>query len=498
MSDTRSAAGMQFPLGEDGRRSSLGVNRDIWADAVAEVDPALSQRIRDNDSWRKDYVGLVKEVTEAGGRSSQDAVRIAEAGLDAARRHLTYVRDGQDLPVGTATTQPPSRTLETETVRGTAQPVDGLAIPYLGQDLRGDALRRRLAAWVAAGVIEPSAATALNAVIDNPDWLRLEGHRVVVLGAGAQTSPLPVLTSWGVEALALDLPREALWRKVIGSTQRRAGTVHLPVRPGPGDAATRAGADLIAEVPEILTWLSHYTDKPLVFGFYVYADGPLHVQATLAADAILQALTGAGHDVVPAFAGTPTDCYLVPEDVVEDSNSRRRRRRSRALDLAVRGVSAGHLYRPAYDGLLSSQDGLQVGVADAIVTQQGPNYALAKRLQRWRSIAAWDKGTPASFNVAPPAWTVSVTKNRLMAAGYHGAHFAGLEVFSPETMRALMTALMVHDLHVPQPAAHPELRVSADAVHGGYWRVPHDIRSTLLLTAALGLPKAFSPAVKAR
>jgi hypothetical protein len=65
-------------------------------------------------------------------------------------------------------------------------------------------------------------------------------------------------------------------------------------------------------------------------------------------------------------------------------------------------------------------------------------------------------------------------------------------------MRTLMTALLVHDLHVPPRHEHPELTITRNGVHGGYWRVPHDIRSTLLYTAAVGLPRAFMPRVRFR
>src|SRR3954465_16046878 len=132
-------------------------------------------------------------------------------------------------------------------------------------------------------------------------------------------------------------------------------------------------------------------------------------------------------------------------------------------------------------------------VADALVGEQGPNYALAKRLQRWRAIEAWERGRTASFNVAPPTWTVSVTKNRFLAAGYHGAKYVGMEVFQPETMRTVMAALLVHDLHNPPTDPHPALRNATAARHGGYWRRPYEIRSTLMYTAILGMPRAYAP-----
>jgi len=516
-------AGVQFPTDDEGRRSSLRVNQAIWADAAeavgadaALVGHTLAERIRADPAWRKHYLGYVHELTVAGGSAASVAQAIAARGLASARSRLVYVRDGEELPLESAAALTPSYALETRTVVGEAEPAGELLVPYLGQQLRGDALRRRLAVWVAHGVIEPSAASAVERVLANPDWLRLEGRRIVVVGAGAQTSPLPVLASWGADVVAVDLPGERVWRRILDTAHSGAGRVHVPMPAGESasaDIATRAGVDVIDGVPELLGWLGGLAELPLVLGFYVYADGPLHVQATVAADLVGSALRDSGAVVAPAFAGTPSDCYLVPMDAVEDSNRRRRVRPRRAFELAVRGVTAGRFYNPAYTELVEGEDGESMGVADALVSQQGPNYALAKRLQRWRAIDSWRVGEQASFNVAPPAWTTSVTKNRLLAAGYHGAHFAGLEVFSPETMQTLMTALLVHDLHVPGPPedsgdpghvghvehpGHPELAVARAGVHGGYWRVPHDINSTLIYSAVRGAPRAFGPRLRAR
>ncbi len=496
-------AGVQFPTDDAGRRSSLSVNQQVWADAAEPVEPALAARIRESDAWRKDYLPFVHELTVASGRSADAARAIAAAGLAAAQARLVYARDGTDLALDAAAALPARTRLETETIRGEGEPARELVVPYLGQELRGDALRRRLAVWVAHGVIEPSAAAALERVLANPEWLRLEGRRVAVIGAGAQTSPLPVLASWGAEVLAVDLRGPGPWERIVAQATAGAGLTRVPVQPGDAGLVTRTGVDVIDGVPELLGWLRGFADQPLVLGFYVYADGPLHVQATMAADAVAVALRESGQPVSTAFAGTPSDCYLVPLDAVDDSNRRRRLRPRRAFELAVRTATSGRFYNPAYTELVESDTGEVMGVADALVSQQGPNYALAKRLQRWRTMTAWAEGREASFNVAPPAWTTSVTKNRLLAAGYHGAHFAGLEVFSPETMQTLMTALLVHDLHTSSDGAaasglHPELAIARAGVHGGYWRVPHDINSTLLYSAVRGAPKAFAPRLRAR
>ena len=98
--------------------------------------------------------------------------------------------------------------------------------------------------------------------------------------------------------------------------------------------------------------------------------------------------------------------------------------------------------------------GSDPGINDSLVPQQGPNYALAKRLQRWRATVARQQGTTVSMNVAPPTRTKSVVKNRALAAAYAGAHRFGVEVFEPSTSNVLMAALLVHDLNTDGGPRH--------------------------------------------
>ena len=131
------------------------------------------------------------------------------------------------------------------------------------------------------------------------------------------------------------------------------------------------------------------------------------------------------------------------------------------------------------------------GINDSLVPQQGPNYALAKRLQRWRAAEAKDAGMLVSLNVAPPTRTRSVVKNRALAAAYAGAHRFGVEVFEPATSNTLMAALLVHDLRTGAGALeHPWRDEASGAVHGGLWRTAYDPRSALGLAALLGLTSA--------
>jgi hypothetical protein len=105
-----------------------------------------------------------------------------------------------------------------------------------------------------------------------------------------------------------------------------------------------------------------------------------------------------------------------------------------------------------------------------------------------------DQGHRVSLNIAPATRTLSVVKNRALAAAYAGAGRFGVEVFEPATSTTLMAALLVHDLRNPDALANP--RVPLDhpldlfiqgANHGGLWRVAYAPRSVLGVAALLGM-----------
>lgn len=328
-------------------------------------------------------------------------------------------------------------------------------------------------------MLEPSAAEAVRTVLANPEWLRLPDRTVVVLGAGAEMGPLPSLLRWGARVAGVDLPRPPLWQRVLDTARRNAGTLLVPGDP--------PGADLVTEMPAVAEWVAGLPGTP-VLGNYVYADGAANVQVSMAVDALTLRLLAARPETALAFLATPTDVFAVPGTAVAHSAAAYAGRSTRAKMVArpLRALSAGRLLRRAY------VPGADPGIADVLVAQQGPNYALAKRLQRWRATTARAGGTTVSMNVAPPTRTRSVVKNRALAAAYAGAHRFGVEVFEPATSNVLMAALLVHDLHTGGgPAhAHPWQDEAHAAVHGGLWRMPYAARSALGLAALLGYGSA--------
>ena len=446
------------------------------------MDASLAASIENQRDWRKTYLSPVRKLVEAGARSGKDALRIASEGLDAVHRNLVFAGGDSEPALLDAVSGDDPASFDTGSVSGKGTRERDVVVPYRGAELRGDELRRQLDTWAGAGVIEPSCVRAVSAVVANPDWLDLSGLRFVLLGAAAEMGPLEALSKWGAEVVAVDLDRSAVWDRILGFATAGAGTLRFPEQRG------RAGADLLSQTPQIAAWLRTF-EGPLVVGTYAYADGSTFLKLAGALDALTVSLQHGREDVSIAYLATPTDVFAVPAEVVERSRGRARSLFGRAAS----GVSRSKLFAPNYPVTIEGEGGRTWGLADALVPQQGPNYALAKMMQRWRAITAREEGTLASANVAPATRTRSVTKNKILAAAYRGAHAFGVEVFEPETSRALMAALLVHDLRAPAAAARPETHLDHPydlfvdaAAHGGMWTAAYAPRTVLPLAAAMG------------
>ena len=495
--DGEGMEGVVFPLSAGGRRSTSALGRAVVADALRLVDPVGALGAEQETNWRSGYLIHFRRLVEAGLASKAAALSIARDGVGSLHARMRVRRPGEEeAGLDALLSAPAQASITTLSVPGAGQRETELSLPYHGERLRGDALARRLAAWVSAGIIEPSCAEAVREVAAHPEWLRLPGQTVIALGAGAEVGPLEALLRWGARVVGVDLPSPPVWERVLRMTRRGAGTLLVPVteeasvslRPDSGDEAIarQAGLNLVREVPDAADWLAGL-DGPLVVGNYVYADGAANLAVCAAVDALTVRLQAIRSDIALAFLATPTDVFAIPADAVAHS-IRAYADRSRIAKLAgrpLRTLSGGRLLRRAY------VPGADPGVNDSLVPQQGPNYALAKRLQRWRATLAREAGTTVSLNIAPPTRTRSVVKNRALAAAYAGAHRFGAEVFEPATTRVLMAALLVYDLHAATPVhAHPWQDEAYAAAHGGLWRMAYAPRSALGLAALLGYAAA--------
>jgi hypothetical protein len=156
-------------------------------------------------------------------------------------------------------------------------------------------------------------------------------------------------------------------------------------------------------------------------------------------------------------------------------------------------VVGNRVFRANYEHTHVLPTGRRFWVFDGLITQQGANYALAKRIQCWRAQRVRDQGSWVSVNVAPPTRTQSVLNSRVLEAAYGGSHRFGLHAFTPQASRQVMAALLVHDVRNQQSAAHPQVPLddamdllASEAMHGGMWRAPFAPRSVLGFAVATG------------
>jgi hypothetical protein len=444
---------VDFPVEANGQRSSTAFGKAVVADALRVASPGAADAVLAERDWRKGYPRHFRALVEAG--LGGEAYRIAMAGLASVRKRV---------PLDEMLADEPARPLEAVSVDGGGRPETEVTLPVRGELLRGDGLTRQLEAWVANGVIEPSCSDMVHEVMKNPDMLHLGDRRMVVLGAGAEMGPLPALLGWGNTVIGVDRP--AAHANVLAVASQSAGTLITPAQ----------GADLRTDLVAVAHWLAGI-DQQLIIGNYVYAPGGLHTLLSIAVDALGSYLTSRREDTALAFLATPTDVFAVPPEAVAQASDRFRRRSGIAR--VTGALAGGRLLRRNYP------EGADPGINDSLIQQQGPNYALAKRIQRWRATVARQERTVA-FSVAPATRTRSVTSNRLLAAAYAGAHRFGVEVFEPETARKLMALLLVHQIQNPRPPAADDWRDEAfGAAHGGLWRTAYAPRSALPLAIVL-------------
>jgi hypothetical protein len=377
---------------------------------------------------------------------------------------------------------------ETVEVLGQGKRRRELVVPYRGDHLVGDQLLRRLDDWVRRGITEPSFAEATGAVVRNPDWLDLSDRSFALVGAAAQMGPFRHLMSWGARVAAIDTPRAEKWQRLIDYARSSAGHLLVPTRPGvaeSSDLATIAGANLITQVGQLQAWLAGLPG-PLTMGNYGYVDGAGFARLSMAFDLLFTGLCQLRNDLSLAYLATPSDVFLVPADAVRMAQQRYGRVRPTLLAArVVHAVSRGKYLRPNYSGVSRPEVG-RYGMVNALIPEQGPNYALAKRLQRWRMIVAREEGNLTSVHVAPPTRTQSVHKNPIMEQRQRLTARLGIETFDAATSQAIAAAMLVHDLRNPKAPANPQVLMRHPheifmfaANPGGRWRVPLEPPSSL-------------------
>jgi len=301
-----------------------------------------------------------------------------------------------------------------------------------------------------------------------------------------------------------------VWKRLITIAEESCGTITFPLKKpqteikDSEDLYANAGGNLITGAPEILNWLKTvYPEQPLVVGCYVYLDGEAHVRVALACDGIMKGLSESRKKLTFAFLCTPTDVHVIPDEArraaLANYNSMNWRN---LLMLPIRLLGSQNILAKNALPPVKTNDGKEISLVDALVVPQGPNYALAKRMQHWRAmVAREDQQCSVSTHIAPSTATASVVHNRSFAWAYDGMpYFKPMEIFEQQTSNAVMGALLIHDIRNPQSVANPQVQLGNAyelfkhcGFHGGMWRVGYKVGTIGEVSVLIHFAKVLGP-----
>ena len=456
--------GGDFPSGrivlprQNGRTSSSVLARGM-ALAAATADPRLAERVKGAEPWREGYRAAMTDLSRVDAPSRGGEA--ARAGLACLAKSLRFA-DGRKI--GEA------RAVEVRggswKVSGNREPRRELSLELDGREYKGRSLLALLDAWRRRGFMRRGAYDALAEVIGDPGILDLDGWTFACLGASAALSPAPSLLAWGADVAAPVRAGQEKNSALIDAARSGAGTLILPSVP----------LDVAREPEAAAGWIASL-DGRIAIVDTLYAPGAKFLLAEVGADVVESLVTRARPDTALAWYGSPTDAYVLSESP--------KARFGRGL-----AASALAAYARARGLGPSRVDGVYPGY----IAVQGPNYAAAKRIGRWRATVEREAGRTVSYNVGPLSMTRSVLVSRPLRAAYGGLRRLGVTPLPAEASAALMAALLAWDLKNPRAAAESETFLTDKAIDCGLFSCPYEPNGLMAFAVALGADKALKRA----
>jgi hypothetical protein len=204
-------------------------------------------------------------------------------------------------------------------------------------------------------------------------------------------------------------------------------------------------------------------------------------------------------DAALAFLCSPTDVFVTDDSCREAQKAALKK--IPFWQVMIRALAPKRMLFPNALKPATSEDGkVTYSIVDGLAVAQGPNYALAKRIQHWRCMLARANGHVVSSNVAPSTATASVVHNPQFAAAYVGMeYFPPMEIVYQDLSNAIMTALLINDICDPKSAAQPQTPIgnqirlfSKTSCHFGIWRMAFKVGSIGEVSALLGYAKLYA------
>jgi len=369
--------------------------------------------------------------------------------------------------------------------------------------------------------MEPDAAMTVSSIANGN--LDLSGKVFVLIGAGSAMGPFKKLLEHGATVVCIDIPGAwgdrpaSMWKRLLDAARSSPGCILFPLSKPASECKTdddlikAAGCNLMEQPAQILNWLKTVLPgQALTVGNYTYLDGDMHVKLSLAADGIIKHLFESRKDTSVAFLCTPTDIHVTTDAAHKAATENYGFHPGRLLEGLVQVLSMGKLLQKNALKPIPTDDNSTIKLVDGMSVAQGPNYAIAKRLQHWRAMIIYEAGGVVSSNIAPSTATLSVVSNRTFGWAYGGMpYFKPYEIFQQDTTNALMAAVLVGDVTQKESPGNPANRKKVgikntlelfkfNSVHGGMWRAAYkadSIGEMSVIIHFLGGPKLFLPVV---
>lgn len=360
-------------------------------------------------------------------------------------------------------------------------------VPFDGRSYGAAELGELASLLLQRGLMTQAAGDALSWIGDyalaHNGRIQLGGQRFALLGAAAELAPTRFLLEAGAKLLWLDLQSPSA-EAVPGG--------ELSYVPG--------GSNLLLDPLRCKQTLLEFAEgEPLHLGLYAYAAGESQewrLASTM--NGIARSLPEGSLESISLWI-SPTTPSQVRDGCVELSERRRARPPLWQNALKRSGMlSRGH------------ERHQEVRTARAVVSIQGVSYQAAQYVAKLLAAEVYAL-EGSSFEGETRPLTVSanvagITRTRSLAhplfeAAFEGAPAFNIEIFRPETTRALSTLLMLHDLLNPHAIANkrslesgitPELRAARLGevqVHGGVYTNPHALEPSIRVAAVLGMTK---------
>jgi hypothetical protein len=516
--------GLCFPTDSKGGRSTTEAGKLILRAAFLAAGPSgqpLAKAVENERNFRFNYQKHYMKLVRLACSNPETSLDIARGGSEYMHNNFKFVDPVTKVEETFADYMKEfakKGSFHVGSIKGSgAKGGSPLTVPYKGGMLSGEKLKAQLNKWRNYGTIEADAAAAISAIAEGK--LDLSGQHFVLIGAGSAMGPFYKLLEHGATVVCIDIPGmwgerpQGMWKRLIDAAKASPGEILIPLNKKQSECADEAellksvGCNLTEQPAQILNFLlSVAPGKPLTVGNYTYLDGDLHVKLSLAADSIIKHLCENRPKTSVAFLCTPTDIHIINDASHAAAEQNYGMHPGRLLEGVINLLSFGKFLQKNALKPVPTADGGSLKIVDGLSVAQGPNYALAKRLQHWRAQLAYENGNTVSSNVAPSTATLSVVSNKSFGWAYGGMpYFKPYEIFHQDTTNAMMASVLIADVTAKDAAANPANRdkfgikntleiFKFNSVHGGVWRAAYKVDSigeTSVLIHFLGGPKYF-------